>query len=388
MRRRTIFIGIVLCFVVAFSWAGIAKAHRFHTGSNVALSAKETINETVFAAGRTVDIGAEVFGDVFCAGQTVTITGTIHGDVMCAGQNVNVTGTVDGDVRLAGQTVVVGAAIAGNATIGGQSFTLNSSGSVAGDITLGSTDATLNGVVGRDVAIGGENVTLASEIGRNVKGMTTNLTLATGANIKGNVDYTSKNEVSKADGATIGGKIARTEPKESPKPKNGALFGFGFVWFLYWFAALLFASILLVLLFPRFFQEVTDQAFPAPWKALLTGFIAHLAAPVLLLILGVTVIGLPFVVILALAWFLVLLLSGPAFAFYLGRLVLRDASNVLLIMLVGSAILLVAYFIPLIGFVAVVAVMWIGVGMILLEAFRRTPRPRYTLVAGSKTKKN
>lgn len=357
---------------------GVVNAQSFRTGNNITFGQSEKINQTIYAAGRTIDINSEVFGDVICAGQNVNVAGTIHGDVICAGQNVTVHGTVDGDVRLAGQTVSVDAKITGNATIAGQNFNLLSTGSVGGDISVGSADATLNGKVGRDLAAASSSLTIANSVGRNLKVTVENLTLANGANITGTVDYTSNNELSKAAAAKVGGKITKHEPAKKGEPKRGAVFGFALGWFVYWFLAMLLTAMAIALLFPRMLRAVTDKSLPFPWKAMLIGLLASLLMPVVFILLAITVVGIPLAFIFILSWFVLMILSGPVFGYYLGKVILRRPRNALLTMLVGATVLLVLYFIPIIGFIALLVAFWAGMGMLLMELFKRTPRPEYS----------
>jgi len=389
MNKLKILIGAVLLTLgISLAWAGLASAQSFHSGGNVVIGQGETVNSTLYAAGRTIDINSEVFGDIFCAGQTVTVSGTVHGDVICAGQTVNVTGKVDGDVRLAGQTVTIGADVAGNATVAGQTLNLESTGKIGGDLTVGSSDATLNGPVGRDIVAGGNSLTLTNLVGRNVQARVNNLRLNASADVKGNISYTSSNTLQRASGATVGGTITRIQPtaKQASSPVSHlTVLGFGLAWLLYWFLAFLFMAMALILLFPRAFQATTDRAMPWPWKALLTGFLANLAFPFVLFLLAITIIGIPLALMVGLLWFVALLLSGPVFAYYLGRMILRESRQPLLIMLVGAVVLLVAYFIPVLGLLALAASIWTGSGMILQEAFGRTPKPVYSLAKPAPT---
>lgn len=377
MRRLHLLLAVLLMTGIGlFGFITLASAYSFHSGNNVTLSQK-TIYDSVYMAGRTVDINNTVYGDVFCAGQNVNVTGTVHGDVICAGQTVNVTGKVDGDVRLAGQNVTLGANVSGNATIGGQSFTLTSSGKVGGDLTAGSADTTLNGAVGRDAVLGGTTVTVNNTVGRNIKAQADTMKLTANARVGGNIALTSQHALSQDKGAVVTGTVSLTKPSETSKPRHAAPFGFGFIWFIYWFVAMLVTAIVLTLLFPRLFHSVTNQAMPRPWKALLIGFLATIAAPIIIVLSAASIIGLPLALLAGLAWLVVLLLSGPAFGYYLGRLILRGTRSPLLFMLVGAAVLVVLYFIPIVGILAVLAAMWIGTGMLLLALFRRTPRPSY-----------
>lgn len=381
MRLRLLIISGVTALIGLLGLAQLAGAAYIRTANNLTTS-QNTINDTVYVAGRTIDIDSEVFGDVFCAGQNVTVSGTVHGDVICAGQNVTLNGKVDGDIRLAGQTVTINSAIAGNATVGGQSLVLTLAGSIGGDLSTGAGDATLNGKIGRDVLIGGQEVTVNNAIGRNLKAGAENLHLTSRARVGGNVELTSKNNIDRDSGAVVAGKVTRTEPKQETK-KNG----FNWWWLLYVFVAMLLTALVLALLFPRPLHTASDQAVRRPWVVLLTGFLASLAAPVVILLLTLTVAGIPLAVLAAMVWMVLLFLSGPLAAYYLGRLILRGSTRPLLIMLTGALILLVVYFIPFLGMIVMLFAVWFGLGMLLQEFFRLTPRPAYNLqTANAKNK--
>lgn len=376
MKSLSVLVGAVA--VVMLSWFGLvhlASAYSIHSGNNVTLGQKK-IDDTVYAAGRTIDINSDVTGDIFCAGQNVTITGTVHGDVICAGQNVHVSGTIFGDVRLAGQNVSLGARVTGNATIGSSSFALESGGAVGGDLSLGSGDASLNGKVGRDVVAGNNTIIINNSVGRNVKANTTELTLGSNARVNGNINLISVNNVKQEKGAVVSGKITRTAPAKSEGKRQMAGWA-GFAWLLYWLIAMLFTALVLVLLLPGLFNRVSSQAFPRPWKALLTGFVASIVVPAVIVLLLGTLIGMPLAIIVGVFWLLALLLSWPMFAYLIGRWILRRSTKPLLIMLAGAVVLVILYFIPLLDVLAFLATIWFGTGMILLQLFHSTPKPVY-----------
>lgn len=382
MKRRmtgVLFAGIFLICTVFAGIVGIAQAQSFQSGNNVALPAGREIRQTVFAAGNTIDIGSTVSGDIFCAGQTVTISGTINGDVICAAQTINITGTINGDVRLAGQTITVTGDIERNATVAGQSFTLGNEGSIGGDLSAGASNMTLNGRVNRDAALGSSTTVVAGEVGRNIKAAGDSLTLSSDAKVGGSVEFTSNNDVQRASGATVGGDVTRKDPPQQEAQKPAA--AFSVLWIIYFFLAMLLIALALALLFPRLLHSITNRAMPQPWIALLTGFIAHAVAPLLFIIVAATVIGIPLALVAGLAWLLMLVLTGPMVAFYIGRLLFKDKRNVLVMMLVGAAILLVTYLIPILNILIIMPVVWLGTGMMLLEVYRRWPRPSYKPVS-------
>lgn len=375
-------IGLIAALVVvavSLGFSQLASAQTFRSGNSVTVGQAEVVEGTLYASGQTVDISSQVNGDIFCAGQTVTISGRVSGDVICAAQTLNISGQVLGDVRLAGQTVTIGGAVDGNATIGAQSFVLEADATVGGDATGFVADANVNGKVGRDVVVYSENLLVAGTVGRNIKTESTNLSLSGDARVGGDINLTSFNDIDRAQGAVVEGEVNRTEPARETSTKRGAVFGFSLLWFLYWFAAMLLTALAIALVFPSLLQAASNRAMPTPWKALLVGFMVNFFMPLVVVILGITLIGLPLAILLGLAWLVLLFLSGPFSAYYLGRLLLRDSRQPLLIMLAGASLLLVIYFIPIIGFLALIAAAWIGMGMLLLELYDRTPRPVYNL---------
>lgn len=371
MKHLKTLIGLAVVSVGLLISGSAASAHVFRSSDNESIAQQEPIRHSLFTAGKTVDISTEVYGDVFCAGQTVTISSKVHGDVICAGQTVNITGQIDGDVRLAGQTVNVSGQIKGNASIAGQTFSLDSRAVIDGDLTTGASTATLNGKIGRDVAIGGENVTVAGQVGRNVQASLTKLYLAPNAQIAGSVEYSSRNDLDRANGAQVGGPITRTEPvQQKDNNKRGAAFGFNLGWFFFWLISLSVMALLFALLFPRLLLLTTSNSVSGIWKPLLVGFVAGIVVPIVAILVAITGIGLPIALMIMLGWLLILMASGPVFAFYLGRLLFKDKRSVWLTTLGGSALLTVLYFIPILGGLVFMLSIGIGSGALLLELKR------------------
>ncbi len=380
MKKYARLIGLagLLLFLPMVLWVGVARAQSFKTGDNITVGAKETVDSSLYTAGRNIDIAGQVNGDVFCAGQSVTISGKVDGDVICAGQTVNISGTVTGDVRIAGQSVTMAADVQGNLSAAAQSFSLTSGAKVGRDATVGGSDVTLNGNIGRDLIAGGANVIMSSAVGRNVTSNAENLKIQRRGSIGGNLTYTSANQASIDSQAQIKGASSwnKVQPKQH-KTSYSRVFAFQFGFGIVAIISLLAVSLALVLIFPGLFRQTSTRAMAAPFKTLLTGILAGLAAPVVILALMMTLIGIPLGLLVMLAWMLVLFLSGPFFGYMLGSLILRNQTNAVLVMIVGSLVVLVAYLIPILGLFMLIAVVWMGTGMILREIYHRVPKPIY-----------
>jgi cytoskeletal protein CcmA (bactofilin family) len=375
-RAKYLLIALLLALPI-LAWVSVAHAQSFRSGNNVTVASGQVVNSTLFATGQTVDIAGTVNGDVFCAGQSVTVSGRVNGDVICAGQDLTVTGTVTGDVRLAGQQVTLGAAVGGNATIGAETYSQTSNGKVDGDLSVGANQATLNGRVGRDVAAGGTTLIVANVVGRNVQFAGTNVKLASNARVGGSINYTSNNTLQKSNGAIVAGSVTKHAPS-SKQEKH--VWPFSWLFALYIFVSCLIAALLLVLLFPRMFEHTARTARAHMGKTFLVGLLASIIVPALLMVLLVTIIGIPFALLAGLIWLLLGILATPTAAYLLGHYILSGSRNAILIMLVGAAILFLLYLLPFIGFLVWLLAEWFGLGALLLQS-RRVGMPHYNMEA-------
>lgn len=379
-------LGILALFLAPLvAFIGVASAQSFRSGDNTQVGQSEVVDSSLWAVGRNIDISGEVQGDVFCAGQNVSITGKVTGDVICAGQTVSIYGTVEGDVRVAGQNVTIGAQIHGNLTAGGQNVSLESSAKVGGDAAIGGDGQAVNGSVGRDLSITGSTVTLTNEVGRNVKATAEELVLTDNAKVGGDLTYTSTNEARVSNGAEVAGQSVRYDPPEDSN--TSGMFGapsFGFI--VYMVLALLLVALALSLLFPGLLHATTSRAVTEPGKTALIGLVALIVVPVVIVSLMITVIGIPLGILLFFLWIPLLMLAGPTFGYYLGRMLFKEQRNPVVIMLLGSAVSLLLHLIPIVGFFTLVASMLLGTGMLIRELLRRTPRPHYDLAKPTKAK--
>jgi len=362
----TLTLGLVILSGLVF--VGVANAQSFKSGDTISVPASETINGMLFATGSNIDIAGTVNGDVYCAGQTINISGTVNGDVICAGQTVNVSGKIDGSLRLAGQTVTLSGTIGNSATIATQDLTIDKNAVITRDLLGGSQNVTVNGSIGRDFVSGTRSLTVYGTVGRDVRGGLDTLTVGSTGVIGGNVDYYGTKDPVVTTGGKITGTITRTTPKKQQFTDYSPV-AFAIGWFIYSFIAMLALALVMVGLFPRVLEKSAAETMKKPGKAALVGALAIILTPVFIVMLFMTVIGAPLAILTILTWIVIMILSTPFAAFLLGRALLRDAKQKpIVVMLLGASILIVSYFIPIIGFITLIAAYLFGVGMILVQS--------------------
>ena len=362
-------------------------AQTIKSGNTVTVDSNQSVDSSLFVNGKTVTIAGTVKGDIYCLGTDVIISGNVNGDVMCLSQNISISGKVEGNVRLVSQNVNISGRITGSSSVFSQTLSADKSSSVTKDMMALVSGATLNGMIGRDSGLLAQNVSVNGSVGRNVKGQIDNLTVGSNGHIWGNVDYASKNDIYKENGARIDGTVTKNTPKQM---NVSAPLVSRFSLFLYVFVALNIVSLLLALLFPKALESVTAEAQKKPAQTLAYGIGSSFVVPAAILLATLTVIGIPLAGILLLVWFVVISLCGPTFAYLVGKLILRKQSktHAVWVMFVGGSIVLIGYFIPIINGFVMAAAFLFGTGMIVRSAKINTPKPAYIFNATSvKTKK-
>jgi hypothetical protein len=328
------------------------------------------ITEDFWTAGQSVEIKSEgEKGDVVVAGADVKISGKVHGYLMAAGATVRIDAPVGNDLWAAGANVIVNAPVADNAMIAGNSVLLDSNAAMGKNVRIAASFADVRGRVSRNLTITAANARISSEIDGNVTAYAENLTLYPGAVVRGDLVVYSPNEPTISGQAQVLGRVDyhRTESGQSSSSAIGNWFGSWFLTFL-WITIL---GLIAVWFSSVWTGRVTEMLKRETAKSFLVGLIAMLAVPILFILLLITVAGLPLAFLLGAMSLVAFLFSGAFISYFVGDLVLKrlkrwEDSNVLKIVF-GAFIVTIVMSLPLIGWLAKLAVLFFGVGAFLLE---------------------
>ncbi len=368
MRRIkliTLSLGLVLLSTLVF--VGAANAQGFKSGDTITVAKTETVDSMLFAAGNNIDIAGTVNGDVYCAGSTVNISGTVKGDVFCGGATITIGGTVEGSVRLVGQSITINGQVGHNASVGARDLTIGGESVIGQDLLGGSDNITINGQVKRDVTAGSKNLTINGQVGRDIDGSLVDMTVGAGGKVAGNVNYISKNEITINGGGSIAGAINRTTPSEDRSVNTYAPIAFSVVAFIYMLAAFLIISVIVVALIPRILNEAATSAIKKPGKTAAIGLGIAVLAPVVIIGLAITFVGLPLALLVLVTYITVTMLSASFASYALGRRLIAGNKPYQAI-IAGTSLLAVSYFVPIIGFVTLIATHVFGIGMIAIQS--------------------
>lgn len=299
----------------------------------VTLGANQTHQGDYFAAGENVIISGTVKGDVYAAGSQVIIDGTVEGDILASGGTVTIKGIVNQDVRVAGGQVMIGGEIKKNLTLMGGNLVIASDAKIGGNVVAAGGNLVINAQIPGNLKAGVGNLMITANVGGNADVAVGQLTLTPKVAIKGDLTYKSDQKALIAGEATVSGKITRLTytpdqdqklsasilTLESFKQKFSESLARVFT-ALFWVSLLgsLVVGFLLVHFFPNFTYDAITTIEDHSWKTLGVGLLTLFIAPILIILVLVTVIGLPLGIIFTAYYSIILYLGRIIFAYWLG----------------------------------------------------------------------
>ena len=318
----------------------------------------------ILAAGAVVSARDTVPGDVMVTGRSIDFDGRAGGSYLGAANDQRVEGRIDGSVRAAGNVVVVNASIGRNATVAGRDVTLADDAVLEGNAYLAGAMVRVEGEVAGDVYAGGAEVVIAGRVGGDVRVEAGALRVGPDARIDGELRYRLDEETVatiSAD-AVIDGGTRELEPRED----DGNV---GF--FVLRLLAFVLAGLIVVGFFPGTTVALSETMSAQPAAALGYGLLWAVVGPLAVVLLAVTVVGIPAAVGLAVLYGTSLYLAPIAPALWVGgEIVRRDdgasRGRALLVFAVGGVVVAFAILLPWIGLVARPVATLLGLGAVVL----------------------
>ena len=342
-----------------------ATSDKFYYNTDVTIS--EIIDGNAFAYGNNVNVTGEIYGDLFIAGNKLVISedAVIHGNIFSFGSTLEISG------------------ICSDVYAYVSDFNLTSTGIVARNVNLAANTVTLAGQINRDANIASNNI--AFKLSKNTNNeQTTNETeensqslvdeMTKNIIIKGNLNYTSENEQNIPDNV-VGGVIAY-DPVETNTQGvvlsviksiiSGLIFSFIVIMLLIWIT-------------PKFNERVASIVEKHSFKAFGIGLLVFFGIIIAAIILLLFSAGLASSVAVAAAGLLILayVVSNTIFSMSIGKLITnklnlsKNVAFVLFSLLIVLVLALVRY-IPYVGLPVNFITSMIGLGIIAINAFKRT----------------
>ncbi len=297
-------------------------------------------------SGDTITIDTAIADDIIAAGNMVSINAPVDSAIV-AGGTVNINAPVKGDVIAAGGQVYVNANVGGKVVAAGGNVNLG--GNIGTNLVAagGQVNILPGNTVERDALIGGGQVVNAGQV---------NGTLTVSANQFNNTGSAGKVN------------FYKVEDQSEKRADNDMGFNiFSLLAMLGYFIL----GLILVKYLPGIIQAVDGEVRSSTLLKTLLGFVMIIASFIALLLVAVTVVGLPIALISMLLFFAALMLSGTFVSFSLGKWIGERANKKqsdLVYFIIGFVILNVLCWLPLVGGLISLISMSLGFAAILYAA--------------------
>ncbi|MEE9226088.1 MAG: hypothetical protein V3U68_07835 [Bacteroidota bacterium] len=341
---------------------------------HVVLAEGEVHEGWFFAAGENVIIRGIVNGDAYVAGGTVEVDGVINGDLLVVGGNVTLRGSVIDDIRTAGGNLRIDGKVGKDVTAAGGHVELGSASQVEGNVLAAGRKIYVGGIIKQKAKLTGGEITVTGTIEESADLSAEHVTIAKGARFGKDlsVRVRKRENVQVAEG-TVGGQLT-IDVREEELAKPGALIlgmpRFQFWFKVFWILSLLASGLVFALALPDQMYVVGKFLWAQPAKSLLWGLIGLVVIPAAVLILSITVIGLPLALFVLVVYLWLLYLSQLSLGIVLGYLLFAAAEKrgfALFAAFAGGFIIIQALtFIPVLKIVVVLLGLVLGMGALLL----------------------
>ncbi len=334
------------------------------TGETVSIDSDQRVDGDFYSAASILNLSGEVTEDMSVVGGKITLNGNVGKDALLLGGSVDVHGSVGDDLRIVGGDVILAEPVTGDVFVIARSITILDTASIGGDLVVYGADVEVSGSVGGDIMGNVETLRIDAPVKGAIDITVLQLTVGDRADVAGTLRYVSTEALTRSPNAKISGEITRNDPVEDKTNLPGAKS------VLISVLMVLFSALVLYLVARKTLTAIVDRALVRGIRPVATGFITLFAAPVIIVILTVSVLG-TLVGITALAAYLfAVLLAAVSTAAVLGQLIVKLYKKELsplspLALCIGVAAMTLLAVLPVVGPIALVALFMITLGALV-----------------------
>lgn len=330
---------------------------RLAAGDSVVLD--EPVDGNAFAAAGRVELRERVDRNAFVTGGDVSVIGPIGRNLFAAGGNVRVEGEVHGRMRAAGGKIRITstARLHDNAILAGG--TIEVDGEVSDRLRAFGDTIIINGRIGGDAELAGDTIRIGPD-----------------ARIGGRIEYRTGGDIQVDPAAHVAGGVMEVD--QGKKWLRRAGHGAAIIGGITLSFGMVLIGALMILAAPRFSREAAGNVQTKPLQSLGMGGLVLIGVPFAMIVLLVTIIGIPLAILLAFAYAVLLLLGYLVGAIFLGDFVLGKVGTAkldsvwwrVLFMFLALVVLAIVKQMPFLGGLAVFLVFLAGIGAFTMRSWQ------------------
>ncbi|MDD3896761.1 MAG: polymer-forming cytoskeletal protein [Candidatus Peribacteraceae bacterium] len=397
MKRTIPFAVLLLCASIAAPVSG-----AMIKGGEI-LSIDQSIDDDLYVAGGQLDILKDVGGDLIAAGGEITIRGNVEEDLTVAGGRVYLQGKVGDDLRAAGGEVRISGTVTDDVFVAGGRVEITEGSIINGDLRIAGGDVYINGTVRGDIDVRGGRVILRGVVSGNLdasadfiaiharisgtsKLVAEELGIGSTAHFLDDVEYWQQEgqldfaPYLEGAGASYNPKLARSTVVQREEAVRKFL-SMAFLTHLV-FSVLFAAFFIAVIAFftKSTFTDAAKRLKKHPGKSMLTGFLYFVATPIAILLLLLSIIGIPISLFSGVLYGFSIYFSKPITAMVAARYVeiKKGKKNgmwrfIALSILFYLLLKLISY-IPILGWIIVILCVFAAYGSVILMKWEKFHR--------------
>ena len=316
----------------------------------------------IFASGSDVRVTDSDVEDLFAAGENVTLDTDVRETAHVAGRNVRVNRRIGESLYAAGYNVEVEAPVGEDVVAAGYRVEIGPEAAVARDVLAAGRTVVVRGPVAGNVSLRGRIVEIAGPISGSADIRARAIRFADGARIDGTLTYSSREPVTVPADVIAPDRVTANVAESSDMGP--------------WIAGAIIFSLVILALMALFAFLLRDRLAGTraviaarPWRDLLLGVIATSALFGSILVLAVSLIGIPLIPVVIVLMPFVILAGYLTTAHAIGAILIRRARLLpgsgwaaFGAIVLGVLILSLISAIPVLGWVIAVLAVIIGVG--------------------------
>lgn len=344
------------------------------TQSEINITNSEKFQENSYFFATKNNISGEYFGDLFVAGVENNFNGKVNNDLFVVGGKNNISGEIVGDLRVIAGEVVVNGKINGDLVIAGGNVTLLDGAEIKGDLILIGGKIYQNALLTNKSKIIGASVFLNNQINSPIEITAQKITAQSKTKINSPLTYYSPNQIIKDGGSEINNVVTYnqiTNFKDTSLVKRTLINVLNF-WILLKFITTLIISLILIYVFRFFTQKTVDLALNKFWKNCLYGLIFSLLAPLFLIILILSLIGLPIGFLAVMIYFVLIAVSVSIASIMIGVLIKKfvfkneDSRVDFKVASIGLIVMTLISFVPVVGDLTKLVFDFVALGSVIV----------------------
>ena len=359
-----------LPWAVAFSWLLLWTTAG-------AAAEEDSSAAPVYMTGAEVRIDRPVDGDLIAAAGRIHVDQPIAGDAILGAGSLDVQAPVGEDLRAAGGIVTIGNGVRGDVMIAAARIVIGRGAELHGHAWLGGSNISVGGLAFSSMKIYGRHVRIEGATYGPLEIVAETIEIGDSARIHGNLGYSSARAITISSKAQVTGTVTRTGGEAASRSETGLLAAKPLRPLL--LASLFAAGLLLYALSHNFVRRSVHILTTAPAKSLGLGTVLFFSVPPVVVLLVITIIGIPLGIFVAACHMLGLLTGYLVTAFLLAEKsaqVFRRAPGArtwdLLFLAAALVLLALAGSVPYAGPLVLILAAAGGMGAILLQAFARS----------------